>query len=117
MPVCRLVETGVEFLETTEREVWTMETHLQCDHPGCRDAVVYKIAAVWRDTRFRELKNYGFSCRDHVGDVFRDAQARWQSWPRVEGEIVEEVGIYDYAPGMRDSQLDRLWNLEKSYRS
>ncbi len=93
-----------------------MEMQVRCAHPGCREAVVYKIAAVWRDTRFRELKNYGFTCREHLGEVFRNAQSRWQSWPRVEGEVVEEIGIYDYAPGMRDSQLERLWSLEESYR-
>ncbi len=94
-----------------------MDQHVCCDHPGCRESVVYKIAAVWRDKRFRELKNYGFSCRDHVGDIFRGAEKRWQSWPRVEGEVVEEVGIYDFTPGQRDSQLERLWKLEESYRN
>ena len=93
-----------------------MAKQIKCSHSGCQESVAYKIAAVWRDTRFRELKNYGFSCRDHLGEVFRYAESRWQSWPRVEGETVEEVGIYDFAPGMRDSQLERLWKLEESYR-
>lgn len=92
-----------------------MEMHVGCDHPGCRETAAYKIAAVWRDTRFRELKNYGFACRDHIGEIFRQAQCRWESCPKIEGETVEEVGIYDYTPGERDSRLERLWNLEESF--
>ena len=92
------------------------EIRLTCGHPGCTEPVAYKIAAVWRDTRFRELKCFGLSCRDHLGVTFRNAERRWRPGPRVEGEEIEEVGIYDYAPGQRDSQLQRLWNLEEGYR-
>lgn len=93
------------------------ETIVRCTHPGCSAPAQYKIAAMWSDGRFRELKTYGHSCVDHLGDLFHGAEERWENTTRVTGEMIEEVGIYRFRPGLRDAFLERLWGLEESYRA
>ena len=93
------------------------ETIVRCTHPGCSASAQYKIAAMWSDGRFRELKTYGQSCVDHLGDNFHEAEGRWDITTRVSGEIIEEVGIYRFKSGLRDAFLERLWGLEESYRA
>ena len=90
------------------------ETIVRCTHPGCSSTAQYKIAAMWSDGRFRDLKTYGHSGIDHLGDLFHEAEERWENTTRVALEILDEVGIYRFRPGLRDAFLERLWGLEES---
>jgi hypothetical protein len=92
-------------------------SNVRCSIEECREPARYKIAAPWSDGRFSELKTYGFACSNHVGAVFRRAEARREDYPRTPGETVEEMAIYRYEQGKRDRQLQRLWGLEENYRS
>jgi hypothetical protein len=94
-----------------------MHTHyVPCSRPGCPEPATYKIAARWSDGSFAELKTYGFSCSDHLGDVFHDAEVRRLDYNPCPGEVIEEIAIYRYEPGKRDRTLQRLWGLEENYR-
>ena len=92
-------------------------TVVHCSLPGCAEPATYKIAAPWSDGRFTELKTYGHACSDHLGMVFREAEARREAYHPAPGETVEEIGIYRYEQGKRDRQLQRLWGLEENYRT
>lgn len=93
------------------------EPIVHCTCPECDQVATYKIAAAWSDGRFRELKTYGLACADHLGDSFHSAEERWEATPKAAGEVIEEVGIYRFRPGLRDAFLERLWGLEESYRA
>jgi hypothetical protein len=92
-------------------------TTVRCSLPDCREPASYKIAAPWSDGSFSELKTYGFACSNHLGGVFRAAEARRKEYPPGPGETVEELAIFRYEQGKRDRQLQRLWGLEENYRS
>jgi hypothetical protein len=92
-------------------------TVVRCSLPNCSEPAAYKIAAQWSNGRFTELKSYGFACSDHLGPVFRQAEARREDYEPAPGEKLEEIGIYKYDQGRRDRQLQRLWGLEENYRS
>ena len=90
-------------------------TVVRCMHPDCQEKAQYKIAALWSDGRFRELKSYGHACMEHFGELFREADERWIDTPRAPGETIESVGIYRFREGLRDALLERLWRLEETH--
>jgi len=92
-------------------------TTVRCSMPDCREPASYKIAAPWSDGSFSELKTYGFACSNHLGPVFRSAEARKEEYPAGPGETIEEIAIFRFEQGKRDRQLQRLWGLEENYRS
>jgi hypothetical protein len=92
-------------------------TVVRCSMPDCQESAVYKIAAPWSDGRFSELKTYGHACSKHLGPVFRDSDIRRARYKAAPGESIDELAIYRYEPGRRDRQLQRLRDLEKTYRS
>ena len=92
-------------------------THIACKEAGCPEPAIYKIAARWSDGVFNELKSYGFACADHLGSVFRAAEARRSIHHPIPGESLGEIQIFRWEPGKRDSQLVRLTGLEENYRS
>ena len=92
-------------------------TVVRCSLEHCHEAAAYKIAAQWSDGQFTELKSYGFACADHLGPVFREAEARREDHSMGPGETVEELAIYKFEQGKRDRVLQRLWGLEENYRS
>ncbi len=92
-------------------------TVVRCTFPDCREPAAYKVAAPWTDGSFAELKTYGHACPEHLGSVFRDAEARRQHYVPSPAETVQEIGIYRYEQGKRDRLLQRLWELEESYRT
>jgi hypothetical protein len=94
-----------------------LPTVVRCSLPDCGEPAVYKIAAPWSDGQFSELKTYGHACTKHLGPVFRDADLRRATYRSAPGETVDELGIYRYEAGKRDRQLQRLRDLEKTYRS
>jgi len=92
-------------------------TVVQCMLADCHQPAAYKIAAMWSDGSFSELKSYGFACSDHLGLVFRDAEDRREGYQAKPGETLEEIAIYKYEQGKRDRILQRLWGLEENYRT
>jgi hypothetical protein len=90
---------------------------VRCDLPNCQETAAYKIAAPWTDGIFHEMKSFGLACVDHLGPVFREAEARRKVHRPSPGEVVGDIGIYKLEPGRRDTQLQRLWGLEANYRS
>lgn len=92
-------------------------TVVGCCHNGCPEAASYKIAALWSEGSFSELKTYGHACHEHLGEVFRAALSRRSQYPTAPAETIEEIGIYRYEQGKRDRQLQRLWGLEANYRT
>jgi hypothetical protein len=90
---------------------------VNCTHAECGEPAVYKIAAPWSDGVFSELKSFGLACADHLGVVFRLAEARRKVYHPTEGEKVGNIGIYKFESGKRDRQLQRLAGLEENYRS
>jgi hypothetical protein len=67
--------------------------------------------------RSTELKTYGFACSEHIGVVFHDAEQRRFKYVPTGGEVVEELAIYKFEHGRLDRLLQRLWGLERNYRS
>ena len=92
-------------------------TIVRCSLDRCREPAAYKIAALWSDGQFSELKSYGYACSDHLGLIYRQAEDRRQEYPPSPGETLEDLGIYKYEQGKRDRLLQRLWGLEENYRS
>ena len=92
-------------------------TVVRCSLDGCREPASYKIAALWSDGRYSELKSYGFACSDHLGPVFREGEDRREGQVPGPGETLEEIAIYKFEQGKRDRVLQRLWGLEENYRS
>ncbi len=85
-----------------------VEYVVKCSQAGCEERAQYKVAAPWSDHRVWELKTYGFSCREHLRDVLRSAEARWLDYEPVKGEVVEYLSVYFYVPGKPDRQLTRV---------
>jgi hypothetical protein len=90
---------------------------VRCSWPECPEPASYKVAALWSDRRFSELKTYGLACVAHVGDVFRDAEVRWLDYEPDPDERLQEVGIYWFEPGRSNRHLERDRALEESLRS
>ena len=90
---------------------------IRCSQPECPEPAIYKVAAIWSDRRFSELKTYGFACVEHLEDVFRSAEARWLSYEPDPDERIRELGIYRLEPGRRSRQLQRDRALEESFHS
>jgi len=78
---------------------------VKCDSPGCEHSATHKIAAPWSDSRFKELKTYGFACPDHIGEICKRAEVRWLEYEPVPGEVVGKLGIYLYEKGVPDRNL------------
>ncbi len=91
------------------------ERVVACSVPYCGEPAVFKIAAPWSDSRFSELKTYGFSCEEHIRDVLRSAESRWLDYEPVRGEIVKDIGIYRYEHGTPDSKLRRDTEIEEMF--
>jgi hypothetical protein len=84
-----------------------------CYSPGCDRLAVYKIAARWSDGITGELKTYALSCEECLPASFRRSRDKQAACRLAPGETLEPPGIYRLGRGQRDSQLDRLHDLER----
>lgn len=89
---------------------------LHCYRAGCGRAAVYKIAARWSDGVTQELKTYGLSCEECLGEHYQRSLVKQASCRLAQGETLEEPGIYALARGRRDSQLTRCPEQEERCR-
>lgn len=79
-----------------------------CSAPGCALPATLKIASVWSDGRFSELKTYGLACAEHARELL-DAAHRKQAATRLaEGETLDPPGLFRLEPGRRDAELERV---------
>lgn len=79
-----------------------------CSAPGCGCVAVFKIAAVWSDGSFQELKTYGFACAAHRESLCAQAELRRGRLRLADGESVEAIGAYRLERGSRDAALSRI---------
>jgi hypothetical protein len=79
-----------------------------CSQPGCTAAAVYKVAAVWRDGTFRELKTYALACPEHLEPLRIAAADRHARLVLRDEEAVEPLGVYLLASAPRDADRHRI---------
>jgi hypothetical protein len=77
----------------------------RCSTPGCQEAAVYKVGAVWSDGTSRELKNYGLACEAHRQSQLRRARQHRDGLRLADGETVGPVSLFVLDPGRRDTEL------------
>ena len=70
------------------------ETVVKCSLPGCEQVAATKIAAPWKDSRFAELKTYGFACSTHASAVADRASKRTRPSHFDPGETIGQIGSY-----------------------
>jgi hypothetical protein len=86
---------------------------ISCYTPGCGKPAVYKIAARWSDGVTQELKTYALCCADCLTDWFRRSRRKQAACRLAAGETLEIPGIYSLERGRRDTQINRLRELEE----
>jgi len=79
-----------------------------CSAPGCREAAVYKVGALWSDGPRRELKNYGMACPEHRDALLARARANRDGLKLEVGEAIGEVRLYRLDPDRRDTDLESV---------
>jgi hypothetical protein len=86
---------------------------ISCYTRGCGKPAIYKIAARWSDGVTQELKTYALCCADCLPDWFRRSRRKQAACRLAAGEILEAPGIYSLERGRRDTQINRLRELEE----
>ncbi len=79
-----------------------------CSANGCGHAAVYKIAASWSDGTSWELKHYGLACDVHRHSQLARGQIHRQDLLLADGEVVGQVGLFEFRLNARDAELKRL---------
>jgi hypothetical protein len=86
---------------------------IHCYTQGCGKLAVYKIAARWSDGVTQELKTYALCCADCLPDWFRRSRQKQAACRLAPGETLDTPGIYSLERGRRDTQIERLRELEE----
>ncbi len=86
----------------------TFQYTVTCSHENCSAPAEFKVAAVWSDGTFRELKTYGFACAAHREALCAQAQQRRERLRLHDDERVEAVAAFALRRGARDAQLKRV---------
>jgi hypothetical protein len=86
---------------------------LFCYTRSCGKPALYKIAARWSDGVTAELKTYALSCADCFAAWYQQSCEKQASCRRARGETLERPGVYSLERGRRDSQIQRLVELEQ----
>ena len=75
----------------------------RCCLPGCERPAQFKLAAIWSDGAFDELKTYGFSCEVHI-QTLKDAAEERRKWVRLlDGESLDTIQPYPLQPQPNDA--------------
>lgn len=85
---------------------------VRCTNPGCDRPAVYKIAARWSDDLTEELKTYALVCEECLPRVYPQCLDRSRRCKTAAFETLETPGIYRLDRGRKDSELERLEELE-----
>jgi hypothetical protein len=83
-----------------------------CYRRGCGKPARFKIAACWSDGVTSELKTYALTCEECLPEWFRTSCEKQAACRLAPGEILEAPGIYLLERGSRDTELQRLRDLE-----
>lgn len=86
---------------------------IYCYTRGCGKKAIYKIAARWSDGVTGELKTYALCCAECLPDWFRRSRHKQAACRLARGEILEPPGIFSLERGRRDTEIDRLRDLEE----
>lgn len=84
-----------------------------CYTRGCGKPAIYKIAAQWSDGVTHELKTYALCCDDCLPDWFRGSRQKQAACRLAKGEKLEPPGIFSLERGRRDTEINRLRDLEE----
>jgi hypothetical protein len=85
---------------------------ISCYTKGCGKPAIYKIAARWSDGVTQELKTYALCCADCLPDWFRRSREKQAACRLARGEILEPPAIFSLERGRRDTEINRLRELE-----
>jgi hypothetical protein len=85
---------------------------ISCYTKGCGKPAIYKIAARWSDGVTQELKTYALCCADCLPDWFRRSREKQAACRLARGEILEAPAIFSLERGRRDTEINRLRELE-----
>src|SRR5438477_12450990 len=84
-----------------------------CYTRACGKPAIYKIAARWSDGVTHELKTYALCCADCLADWFGRSRQKQAACRLAKGEKLEPPGIFTLQRGRRDTEIDRLRDLEE----
>src|SRR5438128_1585898 len=89
---------------------------ISCTTQDCGKPALYKIAARWSDGVTGELKTYALCCGDCLADWFRRSCQKQAACRLARGETLEPPGIFSLERGRRDTEINRLRDLEEQLR-
>jgi hypothetical protein len=80
----------------------------KCSHEPCGRTAIYKIAAVWSDGTFCELKTYALACELHRQAMLERAAEKHNRLPLADTERADPVGVFRLQPRTRGATLKRF---------
>src|SRR2546430_17181887 len=86
---------------------------ISCYTRGCGHPAVYKIAARWSNGVTQELKPCALCCSACLADWFRSSRQKQAACRLAKGEKLEPPGIFSLERGRRDTEINRLRDLEE----
>lgn len=102
--------------EGGRRSFHGLDVTVYCSAPGFETVpAAYKIASEWLAGGTRELKTFGFADDACLESVYRDAVKRAAAIRPDADEMVGRMGIFRLAPNTKDSDLERLPDLEARF--
>ena len=87
---------------------------LLCYTRECGQEAVYKIAAHWSDGITQELKTYALCCAECLPAWYRRSREKQAACRLAPGEILDEPDIFKMDRHRRDSEIERIPELEKN---
>jgi hypothetical protein len=84
-----------------------------CYGSTCDKLAVFKIAATWSDGITKELKTYGLTCADCLGELYLRSCAKHKACRVIRGESLGAPEIFALSRGQRDLHLARREDLER----
>jgi hypothetical protein len=86
---------------------------ITCYTRGCGKRALYKIAAQWSDGVTQELKTYALCCADCLPAWFARSRQKQAACRLAAGETLAAPGIFSLERGRRDTEINRLRDLEE----
>jgi hypothetical protein len=85
---------------------------LYCYTKGCGRPALFKIAARWSDGITQELKTYALSCKECLPHWLARSREKQASCRIAPGETLEAPGVFGLERGRRDSEIQRVSELD-----
>jgi hypothetical protein len=90
---------------------------LFCYSGECGRPALYKIAVRWSDGVTQELKTYALCCAECLPHWFERSLQKHAACRLAPGETLEKPAIFTLQRGRRDSEIERLPQLEAQLRN